>query len=420
MALLLTNTHVVIKVISALVVNKLVAIYLGPSGIAVIGQFQNISSLISSLAHGSIQTGNIKYVSEHRDNKEILRKVLSSSIFITLSLTLFTAVITYLFAREIGELAFLPSDSHYLIRYFALTLFFYSANTSILSFLNGFGKIKSLTFLNIIQSVCTVLTVPILIFFYQLNGVVISLLSTQALLFCISCILYRKKLGKASFFGGIGLSSVSREFSVRLLKYAFVTFSLGIIASVTMLLIRGIIINEGSLDSAGIWEGGWKVLLYFNMIFASPFSIFYFPRMSKCPSLHKANKMMLDAIKILVPMMLLLAFIIYCLKDIFIRVLFSTSFLALADILGLLLVAEIFRVVATFFQNLYLANAKIAIVVILQVIYFGLFVSLSYVGFRKFGLTGIAVSYLLSSVFFLSMYLVCHFSRRLSKLVWVA
>ena len=65
-AFLWTNIHIVIKVISGIIMNKIISLFLGPSGIALIGQFQNTTSIISSLAHGSIQTGNVKYVSENK------------------------------------------------------------------------------------------------------------------------------------------------------------------------------------------------------------------------------------------------------------------------------------------------------------------------------------------------------------------
>jgi PST family polysaccharide transporter len=57
---LLNGIAVAIKVASALVLNKILAVYVGPAGYAVIGQFQNAVSIVVNLAGGAVATGVTK------------------------------------------------------------------------------------------------------------------------------------------------------------------------------------------------------------------------------------------------------------------------------------------------------------------------------------------------------------------------
>ena len=56
----------IIKIISGFVINKVVAIYVGPSGLAIIGQLQNFMELIVTFSNGAITNGVVKYTAEYQ------------------------------------------------------------------------------------------------------------------------------------------------------------------------------------------------------------------------------------------------------------------------------------------------------------------------------------------------------------------
>ena len=58
---LLNGIAVVIKMLTLLSINKVLAIYVGPVGYAALGQFQNAVQMITTFASGAINTGVTKY-----------------------------------------------------------------------------------------------------------------------------------------------------------------------------------------------------------------------------------------------------------------------------------------------------------------------------------------------------------------------
>jgi PST family polysaccharide transporter len=66
---LLNGIAVVVKVASALVLNKILAVDVSPAGYAVIGQFQNTVSIVVNLVGGVVATGVTKTTAQHFDNE---------------------------------------------------------------------------------------------------------------------------------------------------------------------------------------------------------------------------------------------------------------------------------------------------------------------------------------------------------------
>ena len=62
----LTAISTIIKLIAGFVINKVIAIYVGPSGLAVVGQLQNFMSIITTISNGAITNGIVKYTAEYR------------------------------------------------------------------------------------------------------------------------------------------------------------------------------------------------------------------------------------------------------------------------------------------------------------------------------------------------------------------
>ena len=61
---LLNGLAVITKVATALALNKVLAIYVGPAGYAVIGQFQSLLAMVFTFASGGVNTGVTKYTAE--------------------------------------------------------------------------------------------------------------------------------------------------------------------------------------------------------------------------------------------------------------------------------------------------------------------------------------------------------------------
>ena len=85
----------IIKLGTGLISNKIVAVYLGPAGIALLGQFQNFSQMVMSLASVGINTGITKYTAEYNDNELNRKKILGTGFCMIIAGSIIASLVVF-------------------------------------------------------------------------------------------------------------------------------------------------------------------------------------------------------------------------------------------------------------------------------------------------------------------------------------
>ena len=85
-----------IRMLTGMISVKVVAAIIGPAGIALLGQLNNFSTIILTLAQGGINNGITKYVAEHKENDDVIKKYLSNALRITVICTLVAGIVMIL------------------------------------------------------------------------------------------------------------------------------------------------------------------------------------------------------------------------------------------------------------------------------------------------------------------------------------
>ena len=103
---ILSGIATVVRMINGFVVIKIIAMYVGPSGLAFIGQFQNFISILMSFATGAINSGVVKYTAEHREDEKEKQRLWSTALRISLGATFFTSMMLIIFHNYLSILFF--------------------------------------------------------------------------------------------------------------------------------------------------------------------------------------------------------------------------------------------------------------------------------------------------------------------------
>lgn len=400
-----TSFHTIIKILSGIIMNKLIAIYLGPPGLAIIGQFQNFVGIVSRIASGSIQTGIVKYTAEHKEDKEYLSTLLRNSLLIVLSLSVASALFLIVFADILVLNVMLSSKYAYIVYFLAFSIVFNSLNIYVLAILKGLGEVKLFTIVNIVISVVTLLMVSMLTILYGLDGALLAIVATQSLVFLITYILIYKKFGNYFFeLKGVFIN-IDSTILKKMFNFALTTFSVGVVSSAMMIIVRNNIVTSHGVFDAGIWEAGWRMMLYFNMILMAPFSVYYFPKFSASKKYVEIKELLLESVKFIMPLIILAIIVFSFIKNEIIVLLFSDEFISLVPIVMFMLVAESIRIFGLVIGNAFMAKAMNKNVVLTELLFALMFVLLSYIFMNTYGLVGISFSYIISSIIFFTFYI---------------
>jgi len=181
-------------------------------------------------------------------------------------------------------------------------------------------------------------------------------------------------------------------------------------ASASAIIIGRMVISVGDLSQAGIFSVAWKVsTVYLGALYAAAGS-YYFPTLI---GLNRIGEVESEANGAVALYMMILPPIIAGLiifDGLLISTLFSPEFLPATIVMAGLLFGDLFRVTGETMGLTLLARKRLVSYTGVYLIYAGGFVSLSAWTLPKFGLMGIAISYIFMQLINLSLTLsACHF-----------
>ena len=245
-----------IRLIVGFVIAKILAVYLGPIGFAVIGQFQNFIQMVLTFAGGMIQTGVVKYIAEFRDNELEKAKILSTAFWICLISSLIIGIILFLLRDVIAVQLLQDVHLSEFISLFALTLAFYVFNTFLISVLNGEGAVKCLTLSNIGTSILGLIFTLLLVHYYHFPGALLALVLTQSIVFffTLSLVMRSRWFIMANF-----IQRMDPQYLRQFFKYALMGITTALMLPLMQIIIREYIGHTLSWRDAGYWQAMTKI-----------------------------------------------------------------------------------------------------------------------------------------------------------------
>ena len=160
-----------IRIASGFIANKIVAIFTGPAGVAIIGQFANFVAIILTVSNGAINNGVVKYTAEYDSDELKLKKLLSTALKISIFCSLFFGFFLFISADYFSNLILKNSIYKNAIRVLGVTIIFYSLNNLLISILNGKSQIRRYTIVNTFGSIIGLIFTVLLVYFYKTEGV---------------------------------------------------------------------------------------------------------------------------------------------------------------------------------------------------------------------------------------------------------
>lgn len=387
---LLNAIAVVIKMLTLLGINKVLAIYVGPSGYAEIGQFQNAVQMITTFASGGINTGVTKYTAEYNESATEQHKVWSTAATIAFIGSIFISFLIILFSRDLS--IFILKDESYAGVFVGLAcaLVFFIFNALMLAVLNGKKEIKSYVCANIVGSVFALVITSILAYVFKLYGALFALAIYQSLTFFVTVYLCRKL---SWFRFGYFFGAVDKKIAVNLVKYAGMAFVSVACVPVSSIIIRDHLGVTFGWASAGYWEGMLRLSSAYMLIVATTLSVYYLPKLSE---LRKCTDLVVEisnGYKLVIPVTLIAALFIYTFRFEVVQILFSEDFLPMVDLFFWQLLGDVLKASSWILSYLMLSKAFYKLYIVTEISFSVLLVVLCFLLTPHFGVVGVVIAY---------------------------
>lgn len=381
-----TGIGTAIGFISGFVVNKVIAVFIGPSGVAMVSQFQNFIGISTAAATGGIQQGVVKYVAEVREDERKKATVLSTSLRITLVFTLVVGIFTSIFSQYLSKKLFDSSEYHFVLIVFGVTVVLFGLNKLLMSILNGTGEIKKLVAVKISSNLFGLLITASCAYIYGINGALVALALSQSVIFFVSLLFVLKSdWYKKILFN----KKLDKDYSIKLFKYSLMAVSSMVLPPLVQIGIRNHIIETLSIDQAGYWDGLWKISAAYLGLITTTLSIYYLPKLSSLTERLKIRKELLNGYKIIAPLLVGAILVVYFFRDYIILILYSEEFIEMRDLFAPQLLGDYFKIMSWLIAYLMLAKAKTKLFIGSQIVFSGVTYFLSVYLINAIGIDGV-------------------------------
>lgn len=387
---LLNGIAVVIKMLTMLGLNKILAIYVGPAGYAAIGNFQNAAQMITTFASGAINTGVVKYTAEYHDDEEKQRQVWRTAGTIAVLGSVFTGIGVAVFSKQIAQW-FLQDESYNTVFiWFSVTLVFFIFNTLLLAILNGKKEIHRYIIANIAGSLFALAVTSVLAVQFGLHGALTALAIHPSFAFIITLYLcYKADWFKFSYLFG----RLDKQVVLNLSKYTAMALTSAACVPVSHILIRAHLANTLGMDAAGYWEAMWRLSAAYLMLVTTTLSLYYLPKLSELKDPKEIKAEILQGYKIILPVAAACGLVIYLLRDFIIGVLFTSDFIPVRDLFAWQMVGDTLKIGSWILAYLMLGKAMMKLFIASEIVFAAGFYAWTYFLTGMYGLEGVTIAH---------------------------
>jgi len=390
----LNSISVGISLVLGLFSSKIVSVFLGTSGMALLGSFRNFSGMSKSLATLGINSSVIKLFTENKENQKELSVIFSTFFWIFLAISSFLAICIFLFSSVISRFLFFESLYTNSIQFFGLLLPLIVMNVFWISIYNALEKFKKIILIQMISNVAIFLIAAILIWKFNIEGALYSIVFGEIAAVVITFLFIRKD----NYFKFNLQKLISKKYLIIIKKFSVMSLLSAILVPFTLIFIRNMIVTNYSINQAGIWDALNRLSVFYMLLFSSGLSMYYMPRLASIHSDYEFRKELIQYFKIIFPLFFVMILFIYFARDIIISIAFTIEFSKISEILIWQLLGDLIRIATLAFGYQILVKTQVKRYFLVE-----LFFNSTYFLFSLFLISSQAIEGVLKAYFFANL-----------------
>lgn len=395
----LNSLSVLLKIGVGLITSKLLAVFVGPSGMALLGNLRNFSSSLESISTLGFTNGIVKYVAECKDDKSQLQKTISTAFISLFAVAVVLSVVLYFFAGHWNNQIFGGNFEYEIVfKAIALALPWYAISLFLVSLINGLGKFKEVIWVNIIGNVIGLLVSIYMILHFKTLGALLSIAITPALLFFVTFYFINKEF---YFFGAIRFRYFDFQIIKNLSSYSLMALVSSVFGPLVYLAIRKNVIGTVGLEQAGFWETITRISTYYMMFVTTILSVYFLPKLAVAKNNQETKTVFWSFYRNILPLFIVALGVIYLSRFIIVKLLFTDEFLPVTTLFFWQILGDILKAASWILGYNFFAKKKTSAFIITEIASLTVLYFLSIFLIKIFGIQGIVIAQALDNFIYL-------------------
>lgn len=336
----LNSVSVIIKIVIGLVTSNVIALFVGPSGMALVGNLRNFVSSVEALGTLGFENGVVKYVSENKQDNSKLKTTIST-VFFTISVSCLIIGFALLIFSDYFNVSVFGNLSYgYIIKFLVVALPFYIGNIFLTAIINGLGNYKKVIFINIVGNILGLITSLVLITQFHIKGALFAIILTPSLLFFISLYFISNEINITKF---ISFKEIRFSELKNFTSFTIMVLVSSVFGPLVFLAIRHHIIDDLGMNQAGYWEAINRISSYYFLFITSILGIYFLPKLAISKSYAETNTLIKSYFKGVFPLFVFGLVVLFIVKDIFVQFVFTKEFLPVSKLFFWQIIGDILK-----------------------------------------------------------------------------
>ncbi|WP_158960566.1 O-antigen translocase [Myroides fluvii] len=409
---LLNTIGIVVRLVTALFSAKILALFVGASGMAYMGNLRNMLASLEAFTSFGLANGIVQYVASHRADQKRVEQFVTTLLRFMLVVLLLVSVCLFVWRRELDLYLFEGAFSMtnlFICLAFAFPL--QVLNGIWMAFLTGLSQFKKVIYLNMIGNVSGLLLTFYLVYTQGLGGALYAMILSPVVLFFVS-LFWVKQL--------LQLKWQPFDFSLikPLFSYAVMALFSAVVSPLCLLWIRKLLMKHTGVELAGIWEGIQRISGIY-MLFITTLAFTYFlPQLAKTHLFQEKKKVIRLYLTAVLPLFALGLAVVYLTRSWIIPLVLDDSFNPMIDLLQWQLVGDFIKGAVLIYGLLFYTERLLWPYLFCETLFFSCYYGFTYLLIDHFDMEAATLGYTLAYIIYscvLVVYFSWYFSRSESK-----
>lgn len=385
-----------VKLLVGFLLTKLFAYFLGPSGLATLGNLKNVTQLLSSYGSMGMQSGIIRFSSEFKLHKHKITELLGTlNIIFTVS-SIVGGFFVYFFSDELAQTIFQDRSLNFIFKITSVLLPMHGFHLMYYALLQGFGNYKRVVGQDILMNLLKITLAAVMILNYGLTGALLTIVTLPSIYFFLSVFNVSKSL---NLFKVNWSTSVAKNLGLYSLMNLFSSIAIPLV----YILIRNRITLTLGLENAGYWEAVNQFSFFYFMALQSVILMYVIPRISANLNITFFRKQIKEYFVKLMPGFIVFLLLLFLFRDSIIWLLLTANFNAVSDLMMWQLLGDVFRASSLVLLAYVHARRLIKHYIVVDLVFSISMLLFSYLFIEFFGLIGAVQAHFVSYFLYFSI-----------------
>lgn len=377
---------------------KILAMYVGASGLFFYGQLQSLILLIQNLSTGATHNGIIRFWSKKDETNPQTLVSTSASIYLLCSSLISVLLIGggAFFSR-----LFFETDAYQLIiRLVGVSVFSIGFIQLLLAYLNAELRYSHVALVNNVQTFFLLFLVVAGVFYKGVNGALAGLALSSIPSAILIGFLFHKTVSRLVVKPFLSWNKLILK---KLGRFSLMALSSAAIVSVFQIAVRNYLTQMNGSQVAGWWEAANRISNIYLFFLSFLFTGYFLPRFSRYIQSHEIVSELKKGALYLIGLFALVAAVLLPLGSFWLQLIFSDEFLVLSSFLVFQVLGDFLKSCFWLFSNYLAALNQALTFVIFEAIAHGLIYLLMVFAFGHLGLKGFFYAYVSGHLILLAL-----------------